>query len=164
MTKAIFWTALIASTVAAATVPATAQSPFPPPPSPTFSSPQNVPPPVGTAKKKATPSEPGIAGNWSGQLTQVGRETPYAVELSITSKGAETKYPDLNCVGKLRRVGRSKSYVFFVEIITTGRADKGGHCPDGTVTVARQGDSLALSWFGSFQDSTAVAYGTLSKK
>ena len=52
---------------------------------------------------------------------------------------AETKYPDLDCVGKLTRVGSSKSYVFFVEIITKGQADKGGRCPDGTITVARAG-------------------------
>jgi hypothetical protein len=37
-------------------------------------------------------------------------------------------------------------------------------CPDGTVTVARQGDKLALRWFGSIQDDVVVAYGTLSRK
>ena len=51
----------------------------------------------------------------------------------------ETKYPDLDCLGKLTRVGSSKSYVFFVEVITKGQADKGGRCPDGTITVARHG-------------------------
>jgi hypothetical protein len=164
MTKTIFWTALIGSTVAAMIIPATAQSPTSPPPASTVSSPKNAPAPVGSPKKKATPSASGIAGNWSGQLTQIGREKPYKVELSITAKGAETKYPDLDCSGKLRRVGRSKSYAFFVEIITAGRADKGGHCPDGTITVARQGDGLALNWFGIVQNSTVVAYGTLSKR
>ncbi len=158
MTKAIFWAALMASAVA---VPATAQWPSSPPPPNTFSSPKNAAP---SPKKNATPSGSRIAGNWSGDLTQVGRESPYKVELSITAKGAQTKYPDLDCAGKLRRVGQSKSYVFFVEIITSGRADKGGHCPDGTITVAQQGDNLALSWFGSIQASTVVAYGTLSKK
>jgi hypothetical protein len=46
----------------------------------------------------------------------------------------------------------------------SGQAEKGGRCPDGTITVARQGDNLALSWFGSVQGTTVVAYGTLSKK
>jgi hypothetical protein len=54
--------------------------------------------------------------------------------------------------------------VSFVEIIIKGRADKGGKCRDGSVTIARQGDSLSLVWFGSFQDSVVLAYGTLSKK
>lgn len=162
MSKTIFWTALVVS-IAAAMVPATAQWPASPPPPPT-SSPQNTPPLVGTPKKEATPSGPNIAGKWTGQLTQIEGKTPYEVELLITAKGAETKYPSLDCSGKLRRVGQSKSYVFFVEIITTGQAEKGGRCPDGTVTVARQGDNLALSWFGSVQGTTVVAYGTLSKK
>ena len=110
------------------------------------------------------PPGPSIAGNWSGQLTTVDNQTPYKFELAVSAKGAETKYPDLDCTGKLTRVGSSKSYVFFVEIITKGRAEKGGRCPHVTITVARQGDNLALTRFGSIQDKTIVAYGTLSKK
>jgi len=105
-----------------------------------------------------------IAGNWSGQLTALGGSTPVNFELAVTAGGAETKYPDLDCTRKLRRIGASQSYVFFVEIITKGRADKDGRCRDGSVTVARQGNNLALVWFGSIQDSLILAYGTLSKK
>ena len=94
----------------------------------------------------------------------MGGTTPYTFELSVTANGAETKYPDLDCIGKLTRVGQSKSYVFFVEFITKGQADKGGRCPDGTITVARQGNDLAVGWFGSIQDNTIVAHGTLNKK
>jgi hypothetical protein len=129
---------------------------------------QQNPPLVGTPKTRkpaAGPAGgPAIAGNWTGQLTQVGSEKPYKFELSINAKGAETKYPELDCVGKLTRAGQSKSYVFFVEVITKGSADKGGRCPDGTITVGRQGDDLALGWFGSVQGTTVVAYGTLKKK
>jgi hypothetical protein len=148
---------------AAAIVPATAQ--FPPTPD------DPNPPLVGSPKaKKAAPAAaaaaagPSIAGNWTGQLTQVGGQTPYKFELAINAKGAETKYPDLDCTGKLTRVGSSKSYVFFIEVITKGQAEKGGRCPDGTVTVARQGNDLAVGWFGSIQETTVVAYGTLKKK
>ena len=102
--------------------------------------------------------------NWSGQLTQIGGQTPYKFELVIGPRGAETTYPDLDCTGTLTRVGASKSYVFFVEIITKGAVDKGGRCPDGTITVARAGNDLALFWFGSIEANTIVAYGTLSKK
>ena len=116
-------------------------------------------------KKKATPpASPSIAGNWIGQLHQEGGTAPYTFEISITAKGAETKYPDLDCIGVLTRVGQSKSYVFFFETITKGQADKGGRCPDGTITVTRQGDNLALGWFGSVQGDVIVASGTLSKK
>jgi hypothetical protein len=107
---------------------------------------------------------PDIGGNWAGQLTQVGREAPYKFEIAITARGLETKYPDLNCVGKLTRVGQSKTYVFFIEVITQGQFEKGGNCPDGTITVARSADKLAVSWFGSIKDNTIVAYGTLAKK
>ena len=115
-------------------------------------------------KKGAAGAGPTINGNWAGELTQVGSQTPYKFEIAISAKGAEAKYPDLDCIGKLTRVGSSKTYVFFVEVITKGSADKGGRCPDGTMTVARQGDNLALGWFGSVQGTTVVAYGTLKKK
>src|SRR5262249_13502785 len=32
--------------------------------------------------------------------------------------------------------------------------------PDGTITVARAGNDLALFWFGSIEANTIVAYGT----
>src|SRR5262249_45658440 len=88
---------------------------------------------------------------------------PYG-QRAVLAWHAETTYPDLDCTGTLTRVGASKSYVFFVEIITKGAVDKGGRCPDGTITVARAGNDLALFWFGSIEANTIVAYGTLSKK
>jgi hypothetical protein len=141
----------------AAIVPATAQ--FPP-----GADDQDQAGGAEKGKKSAAAAGPNINGSWSGQLTQVGSQAPYKFEIAINAKGAETKYPDLDCVGKLTRVGTSKSYAFFVEVITKGQADKGGRCPDGTITVARQGNELALGWFGSVQGSTIIAYGTLKKK
>src|SRR5262245_13779625 len=96
-------TGLTALAVAATIVGASAK--FPPPP-PTAAPPDA---PVDTPKKKkaTTPKKkteqpaPGIAGNWDGELNQVGSTAPYKFELSITATGAETKYADLNCVGKL---------------------------------------------------------------
>ena len=165
MTRAFLsCTVVLVLATAAAIAPAIAQ--FPPSPAPaTPVPPAGAPPPAAAPKKKAaTPPGPSIAGNWSGQLTQVDNPAPYKFELAIGPKGAETKYPDLDCAGKLTRVGSSKSYVFFIEIVTKGGVEKGGRCPDGTITVARQGDDLALTWFGSVQGKTIVAYGTLSKK
>ncbi len=155
-----FYLGAAALIMVAAVAPATAQFP------PTPDDPQDAAPLAGTPKNKKTApvAGPNIAGNWSGTLTQVGSTTPYKFELAISAKGAETKYPDLDCTGKLTRVGQSKSYVFFVEVITKGQAEKGGRCPDGTITVARQGNDLAVGWFGSIQESTVVAYGTLKKK
>src|SRR5262245_12587527 len=144
----------------AAIAPATAQSrptPDEPPVQPSAATPKGN-------KKTPTAAGPNIAGSWTGELTQIGTEKPYAFEIAIAANGAETKYPDLDCTGKLTRVGSSKSYTFFVEVITKGQADKGGRCPDGTVTVARQGNDLAVGWFGSIQETTVVAYGTLKKK
>ena len=136
----------------AAIVPATAQFPA-------------APDDAAAAKgKKGAAAVSSLNGNWAGELTQVGSPTPYKFELTINAKGAETKYPDLDCTGKLTRSGSSKTYTFFVEVITKGSADKGGRCPDGTMTLARQGDNLALGWFGSVQGTTVVAYGTLKKK
>jgi len=152
--KALYYcTAAVVLGMAAAIAPATAQ--FPP-------SAEDAP--AAKGKKGAAAAAPTINGTWSGELTQVGSQSPYKFEIAISARGAETKYPDLDCIGKLTRSGSSKSYVFFVEVITKGSADKGGRCPDGTITVARQGDDLALGWFGSVQGTTVVAYGTLKKK
>jgi hypothetical protein len=151
-----YCTAAAVLAMVAATAPAIAQ--FPP-------SSEDAPAAAAKGKKKgAAPASPTVNGHWSGELTQVGSQSPYKFEIAITPRGAETTYPDLDCTGKLTRVGASKSYVFFVEVITKGAADKGGRCPDGTITVARQGDDLALGWFGSVQGTTVVAYGTLKKK
>jgi hypothetical protein len=133
--------------------PATAQ--FPPGPD-DAAAPKSRKPPSSAA--------PNINGNWTGRLNQVGSQTPYNFELVVNARGAETRYPDLECTGKLTRVGASKNYVFFVEVITKGQAEKGGRCPDGTITLARQGDDLAIGWFGTVEGNTIVAYGTLKKK
>src|SRR6202011_4520178 len=92
--------AVLVLAMVAATAPAIAQ--FPP-------APDDQPAAKGKGGAAAAPS---INGNWSGQLTQVGSQTPYKFELAINARGAETKYPDLDCTGKLTRVGSSKSYVF----------------------------------------------------
>jgi hypothetical protein len=111
-----------------------------------------------------------MAGTWSGTVTQVsavsgaGSQSKYTVALSITAKGGETDYPELGCGGKLARIGASRSYVFFVETITRGQVDKGGRCPDGTITVARAGDNLGWTWFGSVQGELMVAVSTLARQ
>jgi hypothetical protein len=111
MTRAFFrCTAVLVLATVAAIAPATAQ--FPPAP-PTFAPPRNAPPRASTPKKKAMPPGPNIAGNWSGQLAPVDNQTPYKFELAVSAKGAETRYPDIDCTGKLTRVGSSKSYAFF---------------------------------------------------
>jgi hypothetical protein len=150
--------AVIVFAMVAVIAPAIAQ--FPPTPDDPADSPAGTP----KGKRAAAAAGPNIVGTWTGELVQVGSKDPYKFEIAITAAGASTKYPDLDCLGKLNRVGQSKSYVFFIEVITKGQAEKGGRCPDGTITVARQGNDLALGWFGSIQETTVVAYGTLKKK
>jgi hypothetical protein len=150
---------LLLAAGATAIVPAIAQ--FAPDP------PDNAAPPDGSKSKKsaaATRLGPDVNGHWAGELTQIGSTTPYKFEIGITGGSLETKYPELKCTGKLTRIGQSKSYVFFVEVITQGQVEKGGRCPDGTITVARSADKLAVGWFGSVKENTIVAYGTLAKK
>src|SRR5262249_60226613 len=65
-------------------------------------------------------STPAIAGTWSGQVTQVGSEAKLNIVLTLTTAGGETNYPELDCGGKLTRIGASHGYVFFVEVITRG--------------------------------------------
>jgi hypothetical protein len=123
-----------------------------------------APRPPGSSAAAPAAAGPAVTGNWKGELTQVGSKTPYKLDLVINPAGGETKYPDLNCTGKLIRVGASKSYAFFIEVITKGGAKNGGRCPDGTITLARAGNDLALLWYGRFDADTIIAYGTLAKK
>ena len=92
-------------------------------------------------------------------MTQVSGQTPSNIKVSIGARNMETEYPDLNCTGKLTRIGASKTYTFFIEVFR-----KGQPCPDGTITVARQGDDLVLSWFRSVQGETVVGFGTLKRQ
>src|SRR2546423_10002184 len=84
----------IVSVCVAIIVPAMAQFSTPAPvPAP---SPEAPPPPSGAkGKRVATSSGQSVAGNWGGQLIQVGSQSPYEIELIINARGAETKYPDL---------------------------------------------------------------------
>ncbi len=157
MVKAWRYCAVGGILLAIAGGPASAQ--FPPGPDD-----QEQPTSKPKPKRAAEPSASTINGTWSGELHQVGSQSPYRVDFTINARGAETKYPDLDCTGRLTRVGSAKAYTFFLEVITKGQVDKGGRCPDGTITVARQGDELVVGWFGSVQGNTIVAYGNLKKK
>ena len=91
----------VALLLAAAIAPAIAQFPSTP------DDPQDSPQLAGTPKGKKGGAGPNINGNWTGQLTQVGSQTPYKFELAVNARVAETRYPDLDCSGKLTRAGSS---------------------------------------------------------
>jgi hypothetical protein len=145
------WATVMFAAMAASIVTVGAQTP-----------PLNRPPAPPSARSPVT--GPAIAGTWSGTVIQVQSSIEYAVVLEITAQGAQTYYPELNCGGKLTRVGASTGYVFFVEMITRGAVDKAGRCSNGTVTVARAGDKLTWGWFGIVKGDVVVALGTLSRK
>jgi hypothetical protein len=164
------WFLVLAATIAGPTLMVRAQQfppaqPFPGPPA-AEPSPGGAPPPsveYPPAPPRVAPG-PAVTGIWSGPVTQVGSASKYNIVLKLTTTGGESNYPELNCVGKLTRIGASRSYAFFIEVITQGQRDKGGRCPDGAITVARSGEDLALSWFGSVEGSIAVVYGVLTRK
>jgi hypothetical protein len=121
--------------------------------------------PRATARKPAAPARPtSVNGTWTGQVSQVGSQSEYSVVLTITDRGAQTEYPELECSARLTRVGASKGYTFYAETITKGQAEKGGRCVDGTITVSRAGDGLAYGWFGVAEGTAVIAHSTLSKK
>src|SRR5689334_19326143 len=92
------------------------------------------------SSSQAAPAAPQtIAGSWTGTAAQNEGKSNYTVVMTITSTGAETNYPELNCGGKLKRVGSANGYVFYMETITRGGKKSGGSCIDGAVTVAPAG-------------------------
>ncbi len=117
----------------------------------------------------AMAQSPNISGTWKGTVAQNIGSTNYTVILTILSKGpdiqnVETNYPELNCGGKLTRIGASKGYIFYTETITRGGQNSGGSCIDGTVTVASVGEKLAWGWFGSYDGQIYVAWSNLVRK
>lgn len=115
-------------------------------------------------QKPAAQPKSGVAGTWSGAVTQVGNAKPYALAMTIHEQGGDTDYPDLACGGRLTRVGSAGGYTFFLETITRGRLDKGGRCIDGSITVSMAGEQLSWGWVGSHKTQTIVAYGTLKRR
>jgi hypothetical protein len=107
---------------------------------------------------------PTITGTWTGTAAQNEGKSNYTVVMTITSTGAETNYPELNCGGKLKRVGSTNGYVFFFETITRGGKNSGGSCVDGAVTVAPAGANLAWGWVGSYGGKVYVAWSNLVRK
>ena len=84
MLKGSRYYAVAAILLAIAGVPATAQFPTGP-------DDQDQPASKAKSKKAAEPGSPSINGNWSGELNQVGSQSPYKVELTINARGAETR-------------------------------------------------------------------------
>ena len=61
---------------------------------------------VLTAQSRmAFAQRPTIIGTWTGTAAQNEGKSNYTVVMTITSTGADTNYPELNCGGKLKRVG-----------------------------------------------------------
>ena len=84
-------------------------------------------------------------------------EARFVSETGVAAEIAALVEPTLNEMGfRIVRVTISGRNGTTVQIMSER--------PDGTMTVARQGDNLALGWFGSVQGTTVVAYGTLKKK
>ena len=117
----------------------------------------------------AMAQSPNISGTWTGRVAQNIGSSDYTIILTVSSKGpdihnAQTSYPELNCGGKLTRIGASKGYVFYTETITRGGQDSGGSCINGTVTMAMAGEKLAWGWFGSYGGQIYVAWSNLVRK
>jgi hypothetical protein len=99
MPKGFLSCAVVLALAMCGIAPAMAQFP-PPPPLPTSPAETQSAPGAPKGKKASAPPGSSIAGNWSGQLTQIGSQTPYKFELVIGPRGAETSYPDLHCVAR----------------------------------------------------------------
>ena len=82
----------------------------------------------------------------------------------LAPKGPRRSIPISIAPESLHELDRRNHMSFLSKSSSRAEFDKGGRCPDGTITVARQGDTLVLTWFGSIQGKPIVAYGTLSKK
>ena len=107
---------------------------------------------------------PDFVGSWAGPVIQGGHASPYTVDVTLSSKGGQTTYPDQHCTGKLARIAVSGGYAYYTETITTGKFDpatKGG-CLDGSLTLEKDGTNLVMAWMTSHDGKAIVAYGSLA--
>jgi hypothetical protein len=120
--------------------------------------------PAAATPAARQPAAPSLNGTWVGQVTELGRDKPFAIVVTIDPNGATTAYPDQGCSGKLTRVGSSGAYIFFAEKITQGVYDKTKNtgCLDGTLEIARSGSNALMSWFGVFDNQPYQAAATLT--
>ena len=120
---------------------------------------------LSLASAQSPPPQPQnqFDGVWTGSIEQAGAQ-PYRVLLTIGANGFFTQYPELNCNGRLSPVGASGEFAFFTETIEQGRADSGGSCVDGSITLAITGDRIAYGWFGVYQGELLQARGALGKQ
>src|ERR1700704_6443944 len=103
MTKGFLYRAVILMlAIGGGIVPATAQFQWPPElstpreeaqPAPAIPKAKQAPKPSSAPVTGAPAAGPSVAGNWRGELTQVGSKSPYKVELVISAMAGETKYP-----------------------------------------------------------------------
>ena len=121
---------------------------------------------IGSQALAQTTPAASFIGTWSGEVDQPGHEAPFSISITIAASGATTSYPDQGCAGTLTRIGANGVYVFYVEKITKNRYDgtKGTGCLDGTITLAKTGNAVLMSWFGTVDNGLYQASATLTKK
>ena len=139
MTRAFLsCTVVLVLATAAAIAPAIAQ--FPPSPAPATPVPPAGAPPPPPLPRKRPPHRPDRA------LLAIGAANSHRSTIRpltnssspLGPKGPRRMIPISIAQESLRELASSKSYVFFIEIVTKGGVEKGGRCPDGTITVARK--------------------------
>lgn len=119
------------------------------------------------AQGTSAQTAPSFTGTWGGAVEQPGRDGTFTIVVTIPASGAATtSYPDEGCTGTLTRIGANGVYVFYVEKISKGKYDaaKGAGCLDGTITLARVGDKMLFSWFGTVENGIYQASATLTKR
>jgi len=133
---------------------------------PSTTAPKAAKPPASTTPTAPKPAaSTSLTGVWTGQVTESGRPKPFAITITVDSKGAAaTDYPEQGCAGKLTKIGTSGAFTFYSEKITKGAYDsaKGTGCLDGTVVVTKPGSNLLFSWFGSVDNQPIQASATLT--
>jgi hypothetical protein len=110
---------------------------------------------VGTAYAQS------LTGTWAGPVTQQpASPTPYRVVIKFSETDAESDYPELNCGGRLTRVGAKDGYAFYIETITRNREK----CIDGSVTIVTTGNEFGWGWVGAFRGRVYVAWSMLTRQ
>jgi hypothetical protein len=168
MTKGFLYRTVILLAIGEWIVPATAQFRWPPELSTPTQEAQPAPAiPKGKQAPKPSNSSvagPSVAGNWTGELTQVGSKAPYKLDLVISPMEERRNIPTLIAPESSSASGHRNPMPSLLKSSPKARPKRGGRCPDGTITLTRAGDNLALLWFGNIDAATIIAYGTLAKK
>jgi hypothetical protein len=118
-----------------------------------FSTSDNSDPNTNGRRYLATPiGGRGLAGSWSGEVSQNNPPGTYPVDMQLHGNGGQIAYSSGGCGGKLEFLRTDGTSYWYQEHISYG----GDKCINGGIIEMRARDSTSLDWTWTGSDVSAI--------